>query len=48
MAATLRNVHLEVPNPAGSFTVSVVNGDYCYYHYSVDTVDDKVRDPIKD
>ena len=45
--AALRRVHVDVPNPVGPFTISLVKGDYCYYHYGVDSVNDKVRDPIR-
>jgi hypothetical protein len=42
----LRTVHVNVPNPVGPFSTALVKGDYCYYHYGVDSVHDEVKDPI--
>ena len=38
----LRNVHADVSHPTGCYRVSVVEGDYYYYHYGADVVNDKV------
>ena len=38
----LSNVHLDIPFPSGEIVTSeVVRGDYEYWHYGCDKVDDR-------
>ncbi|KAK7107109.1 ufm1-specific protease 1-like [Littorina saxatilis] len=41
MTSRLRNVHCGLPAPGAQHTVAVVRGDYEYWHYCCDGVDDR-------